>query len=56
VTLDTLELKHISFDFDEISRSTTTKPQSLTESMINILGFNSLDVEDEKNEMVESLL
>jgi hypothetical protein len=49
-------LKNVSFDFDELTRSSAGKPQSLTESMINILGFNSLDVEDDKNEMVASRL
>lgn len=50
-TLDSFSLKNVSFDFDELTRSSAGKPQSLTESMINILGFNSLDVEDDKNEM-----
>lgn len=48
-----IPMKDIKFDFNEISKSmASTKTNSLTESMINILGFSTLDVEDEKNEMV----
>lgn len=50
--LDSFEMKAINFSFEGISRENSTKSQSLTESMINILGFSSIDVEDEKNEMV----
>lgn len=50
---DDFPIKDIKFDFTDISRTiASTKTTSLTESMINILGFSSLDVEDEKNEMV----
>lgn len=46
-------MKEISFNFDDLARTAAaTKPPSLTESVINILGFNNVDVEDEKNEMV----
>ena len=51
--LDNFEMKELQFDFDELARSTApTRNQSMTDSVINMLGFNNVDVEDEKNEMV----
>lgn len=53
--LDTFAMKEINFDFDDLSRASTLKSQTLSESMFNMLGFSTLDVEDEKNEMVTNL-
>lgn len=50
---DDFPMKDIKFDFGEISQQiASTKQSSLTESVISMLGFSTLDVEDDKNEMV----
>lgn len=47
------QLKDVKFDFNEASKMiAATKGPSLTESVIDMLGFNKLDVADEQNEMV----
>jgi EAL domain-containing protein (putative c-di-GMP-specific phosphodiesterase class I) len=51
-SFESLPIKEIKFDFDDISKSNSTKNQSLTESMINMLGFNNVDVDAEGSELV----
>lgn len=55
-SINTLPVKEIKFELSEstaadLNASKTTK-QSLTESMINMLGFNNVDIEDDKADAV----
>ena len=54
-SFESLPIKEIKFDFDDLSRNYSTKNQSLTESMINMLGFNNVDIDAEGSELVRLL-
>lgn len=51
---DEFAMKEIKFDFNEISKNISIKGPSLTDSVIDMLGFNKIDVADEQNEMVDN--
>jgi hypothetical protein len=54
-SFESLPIKEIKFDFDDLSRNYSTKNQSLTESMISMLGFNNVDIDAEGSELVRLL-
>ena len=51
-TFESLPVKEITFEFEDLSRNYSVKTQSLTDSMISMLGFNNVDIDAEGSELV----